>query len=95
MAITLTNAPNSETGVAVIKVISAANEGGVQFGISGEVMGFYGVTPVAQQAVGTVVATTVAVSTSTWGFSTSTQANAIITAVATIQTAMKNLGLSS
>ncbi len=91
------NTPNTETGASPVKVISSQNTGGVQIGVSGESVGIYGKTPAAQQAVGSVVATTVAVSTTSaiWGFSTSTQANAIITAVAAIQTALKNIGISS
>ena len=59
--------------------------------------GIFGITPRAQQAVGDVIATTVAVSTTSaiWGFSTSTQANALITAVAAIQQALKNISISS
>lgn len=59
-------------------------------------LGFYGTAPVALQAVGTAVATTVAISTGTiWGFATSTQANALTVQVAAIVTALKAYGLSS
>lgn len=59
--------------------------------------GIFGITPRPQQSVGSVIATTVAVSTTSaiWGFSTSTQANALITAVAAIQQALKNISISS
>jgi hypothetical protein len=63
---------------------------------SGETLGgsttskisFYGQTPVVQAAAPTAAATTVAVSSSAWGFSTSTQANAIVTAVNALITAL-------
>lgn len=65
-------------------------------------VGFYGTTPVAQQAStgGAAVATTVAVSTTTgsitsWGFSTSTQANDLTVQVADIYNALTSLGLLS
>lgn len=91
------NTPNTETN-SVIVVAGANNIDGVQVGAATtSKVGFYGKTPAVQQAVGSVVATTVAVSTTSaiWGFSTSTQANAIITAVAAIQSALKTLGISS
>lgn len=61
-------------------------------------VGFYGATPVVQRATGashTLVATTVAVSTTTalWGFSTSTQANTITAALAEIQATLVALGI--
>ncbi len=65
-------------------------------------VGFYGTTPATQQAstLGTAVATTVAVSTTTgtitsWGFSTSTQANNLTVQVADIYNALTTLGLLS
>jgi len=58
----------------------------------------YGSTPVVQRATAashTVIATTVAVSTTSaiWGFSTSTQANAAIAAIAEIQATLLALGI--
>ncbi len=64
-------------------------------------VGFFGTTPVAQQATtGGANATTVAVSTTTgsitsWGFSTSTQANNLITSVNDLRTALVTYGLLS
>lgn len=64
-------------------------------------VGFYGTAPVVQRATAashTTIATTVAVSTTTgsitsWGFSTSTQANALTAAVAEIQATLVAVGL--
>ena len=86
------------TTTTQLKQLSDYNPNGTLLGqAAADKVGFFGATPVVQQAVGTVIATTVAVSTTSaiWGFSTSTQANALITAVAAIQTALANLGLSS
>ena len=58
-------------------------------------VGFYGSTPVSQQAVGSVVSTSSISATGGYGFVSSTQANAVVQAVAAIQTALKNLGMSS
>ena len=49
---------------------------------------FYGIVPVVQAAAPTAVATTAATSTSAWGFGGSTQANAIVTAVNALITAL-------
>ncbi len=64
-------------------------------------VGFYGTTPVVQRATAashTTIVTTVAVSTTTgaitsWGFSTSSQANSLTAAVAEIQATLVALGL--
>ncbi len=65
-------------------------------------LGFFGTTPVAQQSttLGAAVATTVAVSTTTgsitsWGFSTSTQANNVISLLNSVYGAMTTYGLLS
>ncbi len=66
-----------------------------------DTIGLYGATPVVQRATAgshTTIATTVAISTTTgsvtsWGFSTSTQANALTAAVAEIQATLVALGL--
>ena len=65
-------------------------------------VGFYGTTPVIQRTttLGTTVATTVAVSTTTgaitsWGFSTSTQANNVVSLLNDVYAAMTSLGLIS
>ena len=61
-------------------------------------VGFYGTTPVVQRATAashTTIATTVAVSTTSaiWGFSTSTQANNAIAAIAEIQATLVAIGI--
>lgn len=61
-------------------------------------LAFFGGTPVARQTKPTFTVTTGAVSTTTgaitsWGFSTSTQANTLTVAVADIVTVLTNLGL--
>ncbi len=66
-----------------------------------DLVGMYGATPVVQRATAashTTVATTVAISTTTgsvtsWGFSTSSQANNIVNAVAEIQATLVALGI--
>lgn len=70
----------------------------VQFGgTNTATIGYYGATPVAQQsgAGQAAVATTAAASVSAtqWGFTTSTQANAIITLVNQLRSDLVDLGL--
>jgi len=71
----------------------------VQLGGTSGTVGIYGVTPVSQRSttVGTIVATTVAVSTTSniWGFSTSTQANNLVTMVNDIYKALTSFGFIS
>jgi len=58
--------------------------------------GMYGAVPVVQRATAashTTIATTVAVSSSPWGFSGSTQANELTAAVAEIQATLVALGI--
>lgn len=70
---------------------------GASFGLtSSEKISFYGATPVARQTLSNAaVATTVAISTTTtkWGFSTSTQANALVALVNEIRDALVTAGL--
>ena len=61
-----------------------------------EPIGFYGATPAVKTALSaSAVETTVALSTTTlkWGFSTSTQANAIVSLVNDIRARLVALGL--
>jgi hypothetical protein len=64
-------------------------------------LGFYGTAPVAIAALSNAaIATSVAVSTTTgaitsWGFSTSTQANAIVSLVNELRAKLVALGLTS
>jgi hypothetical protein len=91
--ITPNSAPNQEISNIPSEAGLPGSPGpGIQLGAAtSATVGFYGTTPVVQQAVGSVVATT---TTSTGSF-TSSQANAISTAVAAIQAALKVYGLSS
>lgn len=66
-----------------------------------DTVAFYGATPIVQRGTAashTVIATTQAVSTTTliitsWGFSTAAQANAMIAAIAEIQSTLLALGI--
>ncbi len=56
----------------------------------------YGVNPVVQAAAITAAATTASTSTTNaFGFTTSTQADAVVTAVNAIITALKNVGITA
>jgi hypothetical protein len=71
-------------------------EVGASSGSTGSLVGFYGATPIVQPATGgTAVSTTAATSTTPFGFTTSTQANAIVTLVNGLQSALVSLGLIS
>ena len=89
------------TGAALSGAVTATTlsaSGNVTLGdATTDTIGMYGVTPVAQRATAashTVIATTVTVSTTSaiWGFSTSTQGNALIAAVAEIQATLLAMG---
>lgn len=57
-------------------------------------VGFYGTTPVAQYATIAAVNTTASTSTTNaFGYTTSTQADAIVTALNSVITALKNIGI--
>ncbi len=77
-------------------VIGDGNPDGCTFGAStSEKISFYGLTPVAQRAgsAQAAAATTGATSTSPWGFTTSTQANAVVTLVNELRAALVENGL--
>jgi hypothetical protein len=86
---------------APVKQLSDGNPGGTGLGQSStDLISFYGVTPVVQRTttLGTTVATTVAVSTTTgavtsWGFATSTQANNVISLLNSVYSALTSAGL--
>jgi hypothetical protein len=59
-----------------------------------EKISFYGVTPVVQASAVTAVTTTASTTTTPYGY-TSTQADAIVTAVNAIITALKNIGVTA
>lgn len=65
-------------------------------GAATDKVGFYGVTPVVQAATFTSVATTAATSTTNaYGYTTAAQADAIVTAVNAIITALENIGIAA
>lgn len=77
------------------KIHDGSPDGALIGGTSSEKIGFYGATPVVRQSVSAYTTTTAAVSTSTnWGYTTSTQADAINTQVVAITAALRNLGLA-
>lgn len=71
----------------------------VQLAGTGGTWGVYGATPVSQRSttLGTTVATTAAVSTTSniWGFSTSSQANNLVSLVNSIYGALTSVGIIS
>jgi hypothetical protein len=71
------------------------NPDGSVFGqVSSEKLGFYGAPPVVRQSVSAYTTTTASVSTSTnWGYTTSTQADAINSQVVAITAALRALGI--
>ena len=96
--------PGKSTGVAESEPIFEALTvtGQTKLGdAASDKFSVYGATPVVQRATAashTTIATTVAVSTTSsvatgWGFSTSTQANAVTAAIAEIQETLVALGI--
>lgn len=78
------------------KQLSDAGIDGTGLGQStSDKISFYGVTPVVQRSGSSqaATATTAATTTTPWGFTTSTQANAIVTLVNEMRTVLVNLGL--
>lgn len=68
---------------------------GTSMGLSTtEKVSVYGVTPVIQASALTAVTTTASTTTTPYGY-TSTQADAIVTAVNAIITALKNFGITA
>jgi hypothetical protein len=82
--------------MAVQQLSNGNDEGTVLGQSSTDKIGFYGnATPVARPSVSAYTTTTAAISTSTnWGYSTSTQADAINTQVVSLTAAMRNLGIA-
>lgn len=65
-------------------------------GATTDLVGFYGETPVDQAAAITSVTTTAATSTTNaFGYATSTQADAIVTAVNAIIVALQDIGITA
>lgn len=77
--------------VETLAVTSSAQLGNA----STDTLGFYGQTVTSQPTAITTVTTTAASSTNPWGFTTSTQADAIVTAVNSLITKIKALGLTA
>ena len=88
-------APNSESGSMKQQGFNN-NPDGILIGATPtDVVGFFGATPVAQQTGDTLIVTT-GMNTGTSGiFTTTTLSQAFIQAVIDIQTALKNLGLTT
>jgi hypothetical protein len=82
-----------------VKQLTDRSADGTVFGYnSSDPISFFGATPAARAAFSaSAVETTVALSTTTlkWGYSTSTQANAIVTLVNEIRAALVTLGLKA
>ena len=88
-------APNSESGSMKQQGFNNNPDGVLIGNTASDVVGFFGATPVAQQTGSTKVTTT-GMNTGTSGlYSTTTLNDAFITAVAGIQTALQNLGLTT
>ena len=76
------------------KYLTDGDSGGFVIGASStEKLGFFGTTPVAKTSITDYTTTTAATSTSPWGFSASTQANALNAAVVAIMARGKAHGL--
>ena len=82
------------TNNAGVQYIGDNGTDGTSIGSSAtELVSFHGVTPVAQASAITSVATTASTTTTPYGFTTSTQAEAIVTAVNSIITALEDKGI--
>lgn len=82
--------------MATIERLDYGSEDGSQWGgASTDKLACYGETPVVQASAITAVNTTGATSSTPFGFTTSTQANAIVTAVNSIITALQNFGVTA
>lgn len=80
-----------------VKQLSDRNPDGTTLGQDSttDKIGFYGATPVVQPSGSSqaAVSTTAATTTTPWGFTTSTQANAIVTLVNKMRADLVTLGL--
>jgi hypothetical protein len=88
-------APNSESGSIKAQGSPNSPDGIVIGNASTELVGFFGAAPVVQQTGATTVTTTGMASGTSGIYTTTTLNAAFITAVAGIQTALKNLGLTT
>lgn len=88
--------PGPASTVTSVYLLDGNASDGVALGISGGKIGFYGTAPIVQPGAVTSVTTTAATSTTNaWGYTTSTQADAIVTAVNAIITKLQALGLTA
>jgi len=62
---------------------------------STSLVGMYGATPIVRQAAVTTVTTTAASSTTPYGYTTSTQADAIVTAVNALISRLSTIGMTA
>lgn len=78
-----------------VEYIGSGNDDGTNFGQSStDKIGFYGLaTPIVQPTGATAVETTAATTSTPYGYSTSTQADAIVTALNATIANLKALGL--
>ena len=77
-----------------VEYVGTSGSGGVCLGLSAtEKVGFFGTTPAVQPTAAVAATTTAATTTSPWGFATSTQADALVTAVNTLIANQTTLGL--
>jgi hypothetical protein len=77
-----------------VKQLSDGGPDGVKIGQSAsDLVGFHGATPSDQRASLTAVTTTAAVTTTPHGYTTGTQADAIVTAINEIIACLKEKGL--
>jgi hypothetical protein len=71
------------------------SEGTVLGHAAADKIAFHGATPVVQQTIGATVATTGATNSSPYGFTGAAQADAIVTRLNQVITALRNYGLGA
>lgn len=78
-----------------VDYIGNGNDDGVDFGYAAtSKIGFYGLTtPIVQPTGGVAVSTAAATTTTPWGYATSTQADAVVTAINATLANLRALGL--
>ena len=89
--------PNLGVNTSLKRQLSDGNADGTVLGQSAtDLIAFYGGSPVAQRAANNLAAitTTAATTTTPYGYSTSTQANAIVSALNEIIATLVGLGIS-
>lgn len=80
-----------------VDFVGTGNDDGTNFGRSStDKIGFYGLaTPIVQPTKATAVSTAAATTSTPYGYATSTQADAIVTAINAIIANLTALGLTS